>query len=178
MTQGWTVMLVLTAGFLQGSVANGQDIPLAYRQVAAANDIPADIFYAVALAESGRKLGPGRPMRPWPWTLNIHGEGQYFTNRQSAWRAIMASIVSDRPSVDIGPMQVNWRYHGLSLIDPWRALDPYANLQVAAEILKGCQQRLIDWWESVGCYHSPSNPERAKRYRERVRIHWQSLVRS
>jgi len=45
MTQGWTVMLVLTAGFLQGSVANGQDIPLAYRQVAAANDIPADIFY-------------------------------------------------------------------------------------------------------------------------------------
>jgi hypothetical protein len=178
MTKGWTVMLVLTVGVLPVSVAIGQDIPPAYRQVAAANDIPADIFYAVALSESGRDLGPDRPMRPWPWTLNIHGEGRYFANRQSAWRAIVASIVSDRPSVDIGPMQVNWRYHRSALIDPWRALDPYANLQVAAEILKSCQQRLIDWWASVGCYHSPASSERAKRYRERVRGHWQSLVRS
>ena len=163
---------------LQGAAAFAAEIPSAYRQVARAHGIPADIFYAMALAESGRKLGPDRPFRPWPWTLNIHGKGRYFNDRQSAWRAIMASIVSDRPSVDIGPMQVNWRYHGLSLIDPWRALDPYANLQVAAEILKGCQQRLIDWWESVGCNHPTSNPERAKRYRERLRIPGQSLVRS
>ncbi len=169
---------VLLISVLQASTAIAEDIPSAYRQVAAANGIPADIFYAVALAESGRDLGNQHPVRPWPWTLNIHGEGRYFTSRQSAWRAILASIASDRPSVDIGPMQVNWRYHRTSLITPWRALDPHVNLQVAARILNDCQARLSDWWASVGCYHSPSNAERARRYRERVRAHWQTLVSS
>ena len=170
-------MLVLTVGILQGSVANGQDIPLAYRQVAAANDIPADIFYAVALAESGRDIGRYHPLRPWPWTLNIHGEGVYFSDRQSAWQAIVASIAMQRTSIDIGLMQVNWRYHRHRLMSPWQALDPYTNLRAAAEILKYCQQRLADWWASVGCYHSPSNVERALRYRERVRAHWRALIK-
>ena len=75
-------------------------------------------------------------------------------------------------------MQVNWRYHHERLKDPWHALDPHRNLQVAADILRNCHERLSDWWASVGCYHSPSNLERAKQYRERVRAHWQSLVRS
>ena len=169
---------VLIVGVLQESSAFATDIPAAYRQVAIANGIPADIIYAVALAESGRNLGDHRPLRPWPWTLNIHGEGVYFNDRQSAWRAAVASIARQRTSVDIGLMQVNWRYHSQRLIDPWRALDPYANLQAAAEILMNCQQRLSDWWASVGCYHAPSNPERARRYRERVRAHWRSLVSS
>ena len=171
-------MWVLIAGILQGNAAAAQDIPSAYRHVAMANGIPADIFYAMALTESGRDLGRQRPLRPWPWTLNIHGEGAYFSDRQSAWQAIVASITIRRTSIDIGLMQVNWRYHRDRLMSPWQALDPYTNLQAAAEILKFCQQRLSDWWASVGCYHSPSNEERALRYRERVRAHWQFLNKS
>ena len=170
--------LMMASVLFHSAPTAADDIPTAYRQVAQAHGIPADIFYAVALAESGRTLGAGQPLRPWPWTLNIHGEGRYFSDRTSAWRAISAAILNQRTSVDIGLRQVNWRYHRHRLIDPWHALDPHRNLVVAATILKDCQQRLIDWWASVGCYHSPSNPERAKRYRERVRAHWQSLVRS
>jgi soluble lytic murein transglycosylase-like protein len=167
----------LIAGILQVNAATAQDIPPAYQQAAIANGIPADIFYAVALAESGRDIGRYHPLRPWPWTLNIHGEGIYYNDRQSAWRAAVASIAKQQTSVDIGLMQVNWRYHRHRLMSPWRALDPHANLQVAAEILKYCQQRLADWWASVGCYHSPSNVERALRYRERVRAHWRALIK-
>ena len=170
------VVIVLIVSLVSGSAALAGDIPPAYRQVAVANGIPADIFYAVALAESGRHLGDERPARPWPWTLNIHGEGVYFSDRRSAWHAIVAAIGKQWTSVDIGLMQVNWRYHQHRLLDPWRALDPHVNLQVAAEILKRCQQRLSDWWDSVGCYHSPANAERAKRYQERVRGHWRSVV--
>ena len=157
--------------------ALADSIPPAYRQVAIAHRIPADIFYALALAESGRRLGDQQRLRPWPWTLNIHGQGVYYSDRHSAWRAAMAAIARQQTSVDIGPMQVNWRYHRKRLQDPWRALDPYRNLHVAAEILLDCQQRLGDWWQSVGCYHAPSNRERAQRYRERVRAHWLSLAR-
>ena len=50
--------------------------------------------------------------------------------------AAMAAIAKQQTSVDLGLMQVNWRYHQERLVDPWQALDPHRNLQVAAEILK------------------------------------------
>jgi hypothetical protein len=168
----------LVLGFAEAAPRSAADIPPAYRRVALAHSIPADIFYAVALAESGRRVGEQSVPRPWPWTLNIHGEGIYFGDRRSAWRAATAAIAKQQTSVDIGLMQVNWRYHHRRLLDPWNALDPYRNLQVAAEILADCQQRLRDWWQSVGCYHAPSDPDHAERYRARVRAHWQSLVGS
>ena len=177
MRQVTAAISLLFVGLSEAGAAGSSDIPPAYRQVALANHIPAEIFYALALAESGRRLGDSRVSRPWPWTLNIHGKGIFFGDRRTAWRAAMAAIAKQKTSVDIGLMQVNWRYHHIRLKDPWHALDPHRNLQVAAEILRNCHERLSDWWASVGCYHSPSNAERAKRYRERVRAHWQSLVR-
>ena len=171
-------IMLLVGGVVLWDTACAGEIPPAYRQVALIKGVPADIFYAIALAESGRKLGANQPRRPWPWTLNIHGEGLFFSDRHSAWRAVVTALAKQQSSVDIGLMQVNWRYHHRRLIDPWRALDPYRNLQVAAEILQRCYERSSDWWQAVGCYHSPSNPERAQRYRERVRVHWQSLASS
>jgi len=47
---------------------------------------------------------------------------------------------------------------------------------VAAEILGGCFRENQDWWEAVGCYHAPNDPERAAGYRERVRRHWRRIV--
>jgi len=79
-----------------------------------------------------------------------------------------ALLASGRESVDIGLMQVNWRYHKKCLTSPQLALNPYHNLRVAAEILLGCFRSREDWWEAVGCYHAPNNPERAARYQERV----------
>ena len=33
-----------------------------------------------------------------------------------------------------------------------------------------------DWWAAVGCYHAPNSPQRAARYRTRVRAHWQRVT--
>ena len=33
-----------------------------------------------------------------------------------------------------------------------------------------------DWWAAVGCYHAPSNAERAARYRERVKRIWSRVT--
>jgi hypothetical protein len=170
--------MFLAIALMPWNITFAADIPPAYRQVALIKRIPADIFYAIALAESGRKLGTNLARRPWPWTLNIHGQGMFFSDRHSAWRAVVAALAKQQSSVDIGLMQVNWRYHQHRLIDPWRALDPHRNLHVAAEILQRCYERSSDWWQAVGCYHSPSNAERAQRYRKRVRGHWRSVVSS
>ena len=151
-------------------------VPIAYHRVAAAHGIPSAVFYAVALAESGKSIDRCRAGRPWPWTLNVEGEGRYFETRQAALEALRVAIESGRVSVDIGVMQVNWKYHANALGSMEAALDPYRNLDVAAGILVDCYRKRGDWWAAVGCYHAPNHRRRAVRYRERVKAIWSKLV--
>ncbi len=150
-------------------------VPSAYRWIATEHGIPVRLFYAIALAESGKTLVSTSSRRPWPWTLNIAGNGVYFNSRWEAWCALDRSLRAGQDSVDIGLMQVNWRFHQARLGSSWLALEPYHNLSVGAEILKDCYKRRRDWWASVGCYHAPSDKPRAKRYRARVVALWREL---
>jgi Transglycosylase SLT domain len=151
-------------------------VPSAYRLIAAEYGIPVQLFYAVALAESGKTIESMKHRRPWPWTLNIAGQGVYFSSRWQAWRALDQSLRSGQDSVDIGLMQVNWRFHEERLGSSWLALEPHHNLAVGAEILRRCYLERRDWWASVGCYHAPSDNNRAQRYRAQVAAHWRALT--
>jgi hypothetical protein len=128
-------------------------VPEGYRRVAAAHGIPGELFYAVALAESGKHIEHLRMTRPWPWTLNIQGEGRYFPSRQAAVVAAQEALRSVEA-----------------------AIDPYHNLDVGAGILAECFRTLGDWWAAAGCYHAPGNAERAARYRERVKRIWSRVT--
>ena len=168
-----------TALMVLGAVAStaawcAEDLPPGYRSVAAECGVPAALFYALALAESGTRIDAA--LRPWPWTLNVAGEGRMFVSRAAAWAELRQALAAGERSIDIGVMQVNWRYHREALQDPWQALDPYYNLRVAAGILVDCHELRGDWWEAVGCYHAPQAAERASRFRDRVRAHWRRLV--
>lgn len=155
--------------------ADAVAVPLGYRQVAAEYGIPPAIFYAIALAESGRVLDASPALHPWPWTLNIRGQAHFFDRRGAAERALAAALAEGEDVVDVGLMQVNWRYHRARLKEPRAALDPYRNLRAAAAILQGCHQSRQDWWSAVGCYHAPADPARALAYRARVADHWRRL---
>lgn len=168
--------MVLLAAMAGGSdVLAREAIPAAYRQVASQFGIPADLFYAMALAESGRAVAHEAAQRPWPWTLNIAGEGRFFNSRVEAWRALDRSLGGGEQRVDVGLMQINWRYHRKLLKSSWLALEPYRNLQLAAGILADCYRDRQEWWASVGCYHAPGNDRLARQYRERVVSHWRNL---
>jgi Transglycosylase SLT domain len=170
-----SILVVLLS--LPGPSVASADIPPAYAAVAASHGIPADLFYAVALTESGRALPSISVTRPWPWSANFGGRGQYFASRREAQRAIEDYLRSGRRSVDIGLMQISWRYHKDKLGSVWHALDPHSNLNEAAKILIWCNAQHRDWWLSVGCYHAPSNKAHALQYQERVRKHWSGLER-
>jgi len=152
-------------------------VPVGYQQVAEAYDLPPEVLYAVALTESARQVDSTGNVRPWPWTLNVQGRGHFFASREEAEAALREHFDAGRTSIDIGLMQVNWRYHRQRLGSPQLALDPYHNLRVAAEILQHCRQSRQDWWAAVGCYHAPNSPTRAARYQARVRAHWQRITR-
>jgi hypothetical protein len=168
-------LTLVAAAFCAGLARAGEVVPEGYRSVANEFGIPHTILYAVALTESGRPFD-AKGFQPWPWTLNVAGKGYYFSSRTAAWQALRQSLDSGKTSIDIGLMQINWRYHRSQLGSPWQALDPYHNLRVGARILNGCFQQKGDWWFGVGCYHAPNDPERADRYRRRVQSRWQRLV--
>jgi len=151
-------------------------VPTGYQIVAAERGLPATMLYAVALTESGHRVAATGMNRPWPWTLNVAGVGYHYPTRIKAWQALNRWLNQGTRSIDIGLMQVNWRYHYQRLGDPWQALDPYHNLRVGADILRDCYRTEGDWWASVGCYHAPGNPEKADRYRRRVQSRWQQIV--
>lgn len=151
-------------------------VPEGYRAIAAEYGIPYTVLYAVALTESGVSSNHNGVRHPWPWTLNVAGSGYVYPSREAAWHALNTFIARGERSIDIGLMQVNWRFHNDKLRDTWQALDPYFNLRVAAVILRQCFEQRHDWWASVGCYHSPADTARALRYRSRVVGHWQQLA--
>jgi hypothetical protein len=175
--RGHAVWLIALASLiLPGTSWSEASVPVGYRTISAEHGIPSTVLYAVALTESGKQVAMTGGYRPWPWTLNVGGDGYFYATRLEAWQALRDWLDQGKRSIDIGLMQVNWRYHQERLGDPWQALDPYHNLRVGANILQDCYATERDWWASVGCYHAPANPEHADRYRRRVLSRWQRVV--
>ncbi len=169
-----TISILVSSNEVSGTEA----VPQGYRSIAAERGIPYTVLYAVALAESGKRISDLKSYRPWPWTLNVAGRGYFFDSRLAAWQTLKGLLDNGDRSIDIGLMQVNWRYHSERLGSAWQALDPYHNLRVGAAILQDCYVNERDWWASVGCYHAPNNLERAAQYRRRVVARWQRLVKA
>ena len=149
--------------------ACAMDVPAGYVSVATLYGIPPTVLYAVGLAESRKTTPVGR--RPWPWTLNVDGESRFYPSRRDAWTALQTHIRAGR-TVDVGLMQVNWNWHSVKLVNAWRALDPYFNLRVGAQILREQFDITGDWHSAIGRYHAPANTPKgranAQKYRENV----------
>lgn len=150
-----------------------EEVPVAYLIVAKSHQVPADILYAVALTESGTHYRGERA--PWPWALNIDGRSVFCESQQDAAHQVFQAIRKQQ-SVDIGLMQINWRWHGQRFATIEESLVPVKNLSVGATILYEQFEQTNDWWEAVGRYHDPGQDteslDSAQRYRERVRKNW------
>ena len=152
------------------------DIPWGYRNIAQKAGVPADLLFAVALTESGRAAS-GERLLPWPWALNVSGESFYFHSKHAAVRRARVELIAGNESIDIGVMQVNWRFHAGRFEDLKAAFDPFKNLEVGAAILQECFVRTNDWTNVAACYHVPNNPTLGRRYAKRVTKHLHALGR-
>ncbi|MCS2611050.1 lytic transglycosylase domain-containing protein [Halomonas dongshanensis] len=151
-------------------VAHAQqpDIPSAYVVAAEDHGVPPAVLYAVASAESVVRLDAGR--RPWPWTLNVAGTSMRFGDRSSACQALTDALETTQ-IVDVGIAQLNVRWQpqlfgaGQRFADPCEGLDPYANLDEAAALIRGHFDDAGDWLIAAGRYHRPAGGRPAERYR-------------
>lgn len=153
----------------------GSAIPQDYVITAELHGIPdPTLLYAIAMQESGRfdrKIGR---LKPWPWALNVEGQGYFYDDMTDVWDALASFLREEPRHIGIGLVQVTWPFNADILWDPYTALDPATNLVLGARILRGCYERLGDWWQAVGCYHSPT-AEIAEAYRDRVYRHWLTI---
>ncbi len=125
--------------------------------VAARNaQVPPDLLIAIAGAESGYH----------PWALNIKGRQVFCQSRAEAENVLAATPTDD---IDIGLMQINWRFWGprSGVASPGELLDPRKNLELGASILRDGLSRGGSLWHRISNYHSGGAGER-ERYNKMV----------
>ena len=175
--------LVAGAGIVAAAVlATGSSlaaVPALYATTGEFCDVPARLLYAVALVESDRP-DDGGIREPWPWTLNVNGEGRYYESRQAQYEALIEAIKRG-DVVDVGETQLNWGYKYDYLVSPWLATDRVFNLTTACRILRNHYRGRAsgNWLLAAGLYHREATTPKATAARDayivRVRRAWRSL---
>ncbi|WP_049722454.1 transglycosylase SLT domain-containing protein [Gilvimarinus polysaccharolyticus] len=156
------------------ALADSKAVPDPYLFAAKHANVPAELLYAICLQESG--YSQSGSYHPWPWTLNLGGRGTYFEGAQEAASALSEFLSQDRCDVDIGLCQIHWCAHAHVIADPYLIINPYANIQYAAALLRAEFERSGSWAEAAGRYHAPNNPVLASAYRKQVLSKWQPLI--
>ncbi len=123
-------------------------------QIAIREGLDPVLLYAVALAESARPVGKNRIVA-WPWTIRSSRYGpKFFSSREQAEKHLQQLLSEGVESIDVGPMQINLKYHRDKVSDPLSLLDPVRNLAVGAKILRQALESSGDLIVAVGRYHS------------------------
>ena len=135
-----------------------------------ARDMPEGLLLAIGQTESGRAINGA--FGPWPWTLNIAGEGQFFASRAGAVAAAQAALEDGAGNVDLGCMQISEAWHGWAFADLEAMLDPMGNASYAASFLMSLHATHGTWRDAIAHYHS-ANPARGFAYAARVLQNWQ-----
>ena len=113
--------------------------------------IPRGLLMAIAMVESGKNG------RPWPWALNVGGEGIYPATYEEATRYLRQNDGTARPDVAVGCMQVYVAYHGKKFSAPEWMLHPEYNVAYAAQLLRKLYATHGNWTEAVAFYHASTN---------------------
>lgn len=126
---------------------------------------PPGLMTAIARVESGR-THQGR-FSAWPWTLNQGGRGSYHESQADAMQQLSLILASGVTNVDIGCMQVNWRWHRQNFDSAAAMMDPVQNTRYAARHLAELYDRHGDWTQAVAAYHA-GDPGRGRAYQAKV----------
>lgn len=130
-------------------------------EAAARHGVPAKLMSAISLVETQRNG------RSWPWTLNEGGQGHYFATKGEALAYLEDAVARGVRNIDVGCMQLNFRWHAAGFTSLDAMLDPRANTNYAALFLTELKQRLGSWEEATKHYHS-SDDQRGSNYRDKV----------
>lgn len=163
-----------------------QVLPIAQRPIAAdpatlcetavttaeyVNRLPPRLLGAISLTETGRPDPATGRIRPWPWTINAEGTGQFFDTAQQAVAAVRALQARGVRSIDVGCMQINLMFHPDAFASLEQAFDPRVNAAYGAKFLMSLYSASHDWEQAIAAYHSET-PALGDAYRVLVMARW------
>lgn len=159
----WGILLFSIAVFAAPPVLAEPEICDAAAQDAARETgVPVELLLTLTRVETGRGGLNGMP-EPWPWTLNMGGDGSWHDSPDAALSVARHAIEGGSRNVDIGCFQINYRWHGHSFPSLEAMMDPRGNALYAAHFLRDLYSEFGNWTEAVGVFHS-RNPEHSTRY--------------
>lgn len=138
---------------------------IAAQKAAKTYQVPAEILMAVARVETGRQSG--NTLHPWPWAVNLGGEGHWADTMEEAMSVAQSALDEGRLNIDIGCFQLNIRWHSKGFMSLADMFDPQTNADYAAGFLAQLYRETGDWKAAVGAYHS-RNADLAEAYADRV----------
>lgn len=127
--------------------------------------LPAHLLPAVARVESGTSVDGQH--RAWPWTVNQGGRGSYHASPDTALARVAALLAAGVRNVDLGCMQINWRWHHAEFATTASMIDPLENTRYAARYLRMLYDRHGDWALAVAHYHAGDAPH-GRAYADKV----------
>jgi hypothetical protein len=137
----------------------------------AAWHLPPGLLLAIGRVESGRRDSASGQIVPWPWSIDVAGQGHQFNSKPDAVRSARANLDAGIRNIDVGCFQVNLLHHPTAFSDLDQALDPIANALYAARFLTELHDRLGDWKPAVAAYHS-ADPALGTPYQQLVYTSW------
>lgn len=140
----------------------------AARSAASTTGVPVEVLLAISLVETGRND------RPWPWTINVGGEGHWFDTAREAEAHAQSVLDQGLTNLDLGCFQLNVRWHSKGFSSLSDMLAPASNATYAAEFLAQQYEVTGDWAAAAAAYHSQT-PEHAYRYRAKFEAVYAAL---
>lgn len=176
-------MAWLSAGVAAPAVAQGIDKQIEGAKLCTGSlaryerqyGIPMHLLSAISATESGRYHQGLKITLPWPWTINVEGQGHYYDSKEEAIAAVRKFQMQGARSIDIGCMQVNLIHHPDAFADLNEAFDPDRNVAYGASFLRSLYEEGKSWKQASANYHSKT-PERGRQYVSRVYDRWTNII--
>ena len=131
--------------------------------------IPNKLLSSISFTETG--ITKNGIYQPWPWSLNVNGKAIFFDSKKEMLNYLDKAVYEKKKNIDIGCMQLNYRYHGSMFKNLEDMTDPEENIYYAGSFLKKLFLKHKSWNLAISRYHS-SNPIRMKVYLKKVHEHW------
>ena len=132
--------------------------------------LPENILLSISRVETGYQKVDGI-RRAWPWTLNAGGDSAYFQTKDAALKSLEKRVKQGVTNIDIGCMQLNFRWHKQFFKNLSDMMSPEKNVDYGARFLNRLHKRHGSWEKAVKYYHSSKSKFNVKYYKK-VRAVW------
>ena len=131
--------------------------------------MPLRLVQAISTVEAGRLNLTTRRVVPWPWTINVGGNGYFYQSKMQAVAAVLVLQGAGIRSIDVGCMQINLMYHPHAFTSLEDAFTPSVNVAYAIGFLSNLFSQTGSWPAATAAYHSQTSLIGAE-YEKRVMV--------